>query len=206
MDKKIAIVTDVPTCAYGLDALLSEAGYEPFQVDRQTGPGSWAAMVAAVFVVTDLRQLDLVRAVRTERPEIPIITLMAVEGTSAQLDALRSGAISALSWDTSRETILRAVEAAFAREGLLSGALVRALASGAAAAGERIPVDESEAAWLRKLYQGVAVSKLAVAEGYSEREMFRRLSGLYRRMGAANRYQAITLAVGWGLLEQAELT
>jgi DNA-binding CsgD family transcriptional regulator len=54
---------------------------------------------------------------------------------------------------------------------------------------------------LRHLADSGTVASLARTVGYSEREMYRLLGGVYARLGASNRTEALLLAERWGLLE-----
>ena len=57
-----------------------------------------------------------------------------------------------------------------------------------------------DVAWLRALADGVTVSSLARASGYSQREMYRLLAALYARLGADSRTDALLRADRAGLL------
>lgn len=57
---------------------------------------------------------------------------------------------------------------------------------------------------LQALAHGSTVHELAQEVGYSERELFRILADLYRRMGVSNRSEAIVQVAMWGFLEQTE--
>jgi len=61
------------------------------------------------------------------------------------------------------------------------------------------PISDQEIRWLRSLAEGMPVAHLALEEGYSVRSMYRRLARTYRRLGAANRMQALIRAAeaGW---------
>jgi DNA-binding CsgD family transcriptional regulator len=54
---------------------------------------------------------------------------------------------------------------------------------------------------LRLLGQGGTVAALAQSAAYSEREIHRLLAGIYRRLGASNRTDALLRAERWGLLD-----
>ncbi len=61
----------------------------------------------------------------------------------------------------------------------------------------------TEQAWMRRLAAGGTVAGLARTCGYSEREMYRRLSTVYLRLGARTRTEALLLAERFGLLDRA---
>lgn len=60
-------------------------------------------------------------------------------------------------------------------------------------------LSDVELGWLRALRRGETVAQLAVEGGLSERTMHRRLASLYRRLGVANRTDAVALAERLGL-------
>jgi DNA-binding CsgD family transcriptional regulator len=50
------------------------------------------------------------------------------------------------------------------------------------------------------LASGITTVKLATSIGYSEREMYRKLNALYKKMGVSNRAEALVLAARSGLI------
>jgi DNA-binding NarL/FixJ family response regulator len=63
------------------------------------------------------------------------------------------------------------------------------------------PLTPVERAWLQGLAAGGTVAALARTCGYSEREMYRRLSTVYANLGARTRTEALLLAERLGLLD-----
>jgi DNA-binding NarL/FixJ family response regulator len=61
-------------------------------------------------------------------------------------------------------------------------------------------LSDGEVEWLRALAGGQSVDELAWTSGYSSRTMYRRLSVVYRRLGARQRTAALLKAADMGLL------
>ena len=82
---------------------------------------------------------------------------------------------------------------------MLPAEAVRALAAPKVPQDVTTQLTPREIEWLRALSQGNTVAQLAENVGYSERAMYRLLQGMYRRMHAANRTEAILKAsrAGW---------
>jgi DNA-binding NarL/FixJ family response regulator len=57
--------------------------------------------------------------------------------------------------------------------------------------GEIGPLAPRELGWMRALARGRPVATLARAEGYSEREMYRKLRAVYAKLGAPSRTEAL---------------
>jgi hypothetical protein len=59
---------------------------------------------------------------------------------------------------------------------------------------------EMDVGWLRKLADGATVASLAAESGFSTRQMYRNLRGMYVHLGASRRLEAIERAVQLGLI------
>jgi DNA-binding NarL/FixJ family response regulator len=142
---------------------------------------------------------DLTWLTRDRDDQVLVVMLVSPEPAD-YVQALRAGANAVLDWHASPTDIGCALRAALASHTVLPTSVARSLASTA-------PLPSSamftgpEVRWLRLLAAGGSVARLARTEGYSQREVFRRLSGLYKRLGARNRPEAIALAARYGLLE-----
>ena len=64
----------------------------------------------------------------------------------------------------------------------------------------------TERRWLTALAQGVTIAELAAVESYSERHLRRMLTGVYRRLGAECRVQALVRAARLGLFDDSART
>jgi DNA-binding CsgD family transcriptional regulator len=128
---------------------------------------------------------------------LPVVVLLNTPEPSAILEAITAGATGAIHWTASETELLRAIDAAMAGLAILPVELIRALAPGS----EVWLLSEEETMCIRSIASGETVSSLAETIHYSERETFRRLKNLYRRLGATGRDEAIARAAKLGLLD-----
>jgi hypothetical protein len=101
-------------------------------------------------------------------------------------------------------TSLSAVELAITVQDycVLPAEVVRALVTTNGTPLDVPEVTTVEIGWLQRLADGITVAELAKQASYSEREMFRLLQRLYRRMGTRTRVAAIVKAARTGLLNE----
>ena len=91
--------------------------------------------------------------------------------------------------------------AAHAHKTLIATEMVVDMARSAASGAPGRPLRNQEVAWLRALAEGLTIREVAERSAYSEREMFRKLRRLYRKMGVGGRIPALIRASRWGLLD-----
>jgi DNA-binding NarL/FixJ family response regulator len=199
-DAAVVVAGRVPAFAAGLAAILAEGGFE---VARPPRPAPWIqqrSTAVAVIAVHAAEDLDQVRSLADEFPELVLVAVLPADEDGWYARALRRGAHAAVAWSSSPLEIVEAVRAARDGRTVLPTAVARSLARSSMDRPRGTPLLAREVHWLRVLAGGGSVVQLARAEGYSQREIFRRLSDVYRRMGARNRHEAIALAGQWGLL------
>jgi len=150
-----------------------------------------------VLVTDDTDGGTQVRAeVVAAEPETACVVLVD-DPTPARYRQLLGAGVTALPTSSADDDVVLAVDAAARALTCLPASAARALAG----ANEDRPVlSVREASWLRALVSGTTVARLARSAGYSQREMYRLLGGLYRRLGATNRTEALLRADRWGLL------
>jgi DNA-binding NarL/FixJ family response regulator len=155
-------------------------------------------------VVSDVRLpdgtgLDLVRHLRQERPELGIVVLTMYAGDEQLFGALEAGASAFVAKDSPSDDVIAAARHAsvsprsFAAADL-AGAMQRKLAP----SGPQLSTRESEV--LRLLADGLGVAAIARQLFVSESTAKTHISKIYDKLGAANRAQAIMLAMRSGLL------
>jgi DNA-binding CsgD family transcriptional regulator len=137
------------------------------------------------------------------RDGLVLVVMLVSPEPADYIRALRAGAHAVLDWHASPTDVLCALRAALAGHTVLPTSVARSLASAAPLPASAV-FSRQEVRWLRLLAAGGSVARLAHTEGYSQREVFRRLSGLYKRIGARNRPEAIALAARYGLLTADE--
>lgn len=163
--------------------------------------GRWAeasgsrALVATCRSSSEARRLALVRARGTDAIAV---ALLGEESTIAYREVLETGVESAVARDASLDHIVEVVGAAVDQHTVLPTDVARSLARGEQ---DDKTIDDDQAAWLRALARGATVEELAESVGYSERAMYRQLRGLYERLGAGNRTEALLEALRRGLID-----
>jgi DNA-binding NarL/FixJ family response regulator len=157
-------------------------------------------------VVTDVRMadgtgLDLTRALREHDQEVGIVVLTMYAGDEQLFGALEAGASAFVSKDSPSEDVLAAARHAsvsprsFAAADL-AGAMQRRLSP----SGPQLSNRETEV--LHLLAEGLGVAGIARRLYVSESTAKTHISKIYEKLGAANRAQAIMLAIRSGLLSE----
>jgi DNA-binding NarL/FixJ family response regulator len=157
-------------------------------------------------VVTDVRMpdgtgLDLTRELRTHDQTVGIVILTMYAGDEQLFGALEAGASAFVSKDAPSEDVLAAARHAcvsprsFAAADL-AGAMQRRLSP----SGPQLSQRETEV--LHLLAEGLGVAGIARRLYVSESTAKTHISKIYEKLGAANRAQAIMLAIRSGLLSE----
>lgn len=157
-------------------------------------------------IITDVRMpdgtgLDLTRQVRAHDPHVGIVVLTMYAGDEQLFGALEAGASAFVSKDAPSEDVLAAARHAsvsprsFAAADL-AGAMQRRLAP----SGPQLSQRETEV--LHLLAEGLGVAGIARTLYVSESTAKSHISKIYEKLGAANRAQAIMLAIRSGLLSE----
>ncbi len=200
----LAISIDVPMYCAGVEATLKSAG---FLVEAPPDPGDWARRKGtrgerAVLLTLLTPSSNLIEVERLSRyRSVCVVALLRPVIPSLYLGAVSAGATGAVDWSAQRHEMVRAIEAALDGQALIPTSVLRDLARGH---GPWLPSDEQREC-LRRLAEGETVGSIGRALHHSEREMFRRLKGLYGDLGAAGRQDAIGRAIHLGLLDASAL-
>ncbi len=163
-----------------------------------------AAKALPDVVVTDVRLpdgtgLDLTRRLRAESPTIGIVVLTMYAGDEQLFSALEAGASAFVAKDAPSDDVVAAARhAAVAPRSFtaqdLSGAMQRRMDPG------RPQLSPRESEILALLAEGFGVSPIARRLFISESTAKTHIAKIYEKLGAANRAQAIMLAVQAGVL------
>jgi len=159
----------------------------------------WAARRERTVGLTtdDERSLALLRGVIDAGADARAVVLVQNPGSDRYRSLFRHCA-AALPAGSAEDDIVIAIKAAHRALSCLPTTAARALTG---ALEERTPaLTSNERLWLRALAESVTVASLARSSGYSEREMYRLLGELYRRLGVTTRTEALLRADRLGLL------
>lgn len=147
--------------------------------------------------------LDVVKQVRTSKPDTGIVVLTMYAGDEQLFGALESGASAFVSKDSPSEEVVQAARhAAAAPKSFsakdLAGAMQRRLSPG----GPQLSPREREV--LKLLADGLGVAAISKQLFISDSTTKTHISKLYEKLGSGNRAQAIMTAMRLGLLEAPE--
>jgi len=174
-------------------AELSELLADQPRIPEQGG----SAVVVVVPADQALAVLTVLRDVAGD--EAPTVHVVEEATAEACAEALRVGATGVVALDAELNQVIGVVRAAAGGQTLLPRQIAKALCRQQAGPVPQLLPRERD--WLRHLADSGTVASLARTVGYSEREMYRLLGGVYARLGASNRTEALLLAERWGLLE-----
>ena len=155
-------------------------------------------------VVTDVRLpdgtgLDLVRKLRVESDTVGIVVLTMYAGDEQLFGALEAGASAFVSKDCpSDEVVAAARHAIVSPRSFTAADLTEAMRRRMTPTGPQLSSRESEVLLL--LAEGLGVAGIARQLFVSESTAKTHISKIYEKLGAANRAQAITMAMRAGLL------
>ena len=192
-----------PVYGRGLQTVLQDGGAVATVVpdlgrlaDLLTGERQDSRLVV---IVLALDQLATALATTPASARHALVVLVDEASAETCADALRAGATAVLTPLDDPEDVLSVLRCAGRGQTVLPRPVVQALCRPVASSSPSLT--EVEQGWLRRLAAGGTVAGLARGCGYSEREMYRRLSNVYLRLGARTRTEALLLAERLGLLD-----
>ena len=160
-------------------------------------------------VVTDVRLpdgtgLDLVRKLRSSQPEVGIVVLTMYAGDEQLFGALEAGASAFVSKDSPSDDVVAAARhAIISPRSFASADLADAMRRRLSPTGPQLTPREAEVLGL--LADGMGVAAIARQLFVSESTAKTHISKIYEKLGAANRAQAIRIAMRAGLLSQESM-
>jgi DNA-binding NarL/FixJ family response regulator len=155
-------------------------------------------------VVTDVRLpdgtgLDLVRKLRADHPELGIVVLTMYAGDEQLFGALEAGASAFVSKDSPSDDVVAAARhASVSPRSFAAADLADAMRRRLSPTGPQLSPREFEVLGL--LADGFGVAAIARQLFVSESTAKTHISKIYEKLGAANRAQAISIAMRSGLL------
>jgi DNA-binding NarL/FixJ family response regulator len=155
-------------------------------------------------VVTDVRLpdgtgLDLVRQLRSGSPEMGIVVLTMYAGDEQLFGALEAGASAFVAKDSPSDDVIAAARhASVSPRSFTAPDLAEAMKRRLTPSGPQLSARESEV--LRLLAEGLGVAAISRQLFVSESTAKTHISKIYEKLGAANRAQAIMIAIRAGLL------
>src|SRR5690349_4904013 len=159
-------------------------------------------------VVTDIRLpdgtgLDLVRTLRESDGEVGIVVLTMYAGDEQLFGALEAGASAFVAKDAPADDVVAAARhATVSPRSFTAADLADAMRRKMSPSGPQLSPRETEVLGL--LAEGLGVSAIARQLFVSESTAKTHISKIYEKLGAANRAQAIMIAIRSGLLSDEQ--
>lgn len=160
-------------------------------------------------VLMDLRMprmdgLTAIRTIRQRRPDLAVVILTTYDDDAHIVEGLQAGARGYLLKDASRDALLGAIRAAARGETLLPSAVaarvVARLDSPVRTSGTDAGLSERELQVLGLVAGGCRNKEIADQLGITERTVKAHLAGIFNKLGATSRAEAIAKAAASGLL------
>jgi DNA-binding NarL/FixJ family response regulator len=155
-------------------------------------------------VVTDVRLpdgtgLDLVRQLRTVSADMGIVVLTMYAGDEQLFGALEAGASAFVAKDSPSDDVIAAARhASVSPRSFTAADLAEAMRRKLTPTGPQLSARETEV--LKLLAEGLGVAAISRQLYVSESTAKTHISKIYEKLGAANRAQAIMIAIRSGLL------
>ena len=182
----IGIESDLTVCAE------AESGKEAVRLAEELKP----AVVAMDFVMHDMDGAETTAALLKVSPQSKVLILTSY-GSSADLSrALDAGATGAVTKDIANEDLLDAIRATARGERRLSPEIRSSLAESE----NRIDLTPRQREVLNSITRGLSNDDIATMLAISKVRVKQHLSALYEKLGAANRAEAVAIALRRQLL------
>ena len=214
---RILIVDDHALVRRGLSYVVKE-GFPDAEVTEAESAaaaleflqGGTAIDLALVDVrMPDLDGLELLRAMKADRPELPVIMLSTYDNAPYMKRALADGASGYLLKDATPEDLSQAINVAMSGSGnVLSPRVIQNLFEEHEAAGREhgtngrrgeYNLTQREHDILELLAEGRANREIAGRLYLSEKTVKAHLAAIFRKLGVTNRTQAAMMAVQMGV-------
>lgn len=195
---EIGVSAPIGALRSGLAAMLETT--HRGSVTETDDPRSWLAAAkhgVVVLALDDEFDPSIIVDLRADDPDAAVVALVRCGDPASEMRALRAGAAAVETWNVDATTLGLIVDLVAGSRTVVPRPLLQWLTSG-----EHDPVvSNDERDWLDALASGKTVAEVAERFAYSEREMYRRLSDVYGRLGARDKVHALLIAVKLGLID-----
>ncbi|PYI53360.1 response regulator [Paenibacillus flagellatus] len=213
MTYKVLVADDHMVVREGLKLILETD--ERFQIVGEAGDGETAVELVEELqpdvVLMDINMprmngLEAIRRLREKGSAVPVIILTTYNEDEFMLEGLSMGAKGFLLKDSSREDLLRTLQAAVRGEVLLQPDVsARVFAAkgqppAPASRSEKTVLSEKEMIVLQAIARGSRSKEIAFDMGISERTVKAYLTAIYNKLGVDSRSEAVAVSIERGIL------
>lgn len=207
---RVLIVDDQLLFRAGLAGLLETDGR--VEVVGQAADGGEALHlveeVSPDVVLMDLKMgamdgVEATRLITARHPEVKVVIVSGFGADSHVIDALRAGAAGFLLKDSRIDSIISSILTVAGGESVMTQTIARRVLQMLAVDSKQFydGLTDREVEILRLLAQGLANKQIAYRLRVSDKTIRNHISNVYRKLGIADRTQAVLYAVRRGLIE-----
>lgn len=208
---RILIVDDHPVVRTGIHGML--AGHDEFFIVGEAVDGAEALKLVAKHqpdvVLMDLRMPNMNGTEATRRivqtyPDTHVLILTTYDDDKDIINALDAGAIGYLLKDAPREDLYRAIRSASEGQSALNPVIARRLIDRVTNPQPQNPLSLREIAVLKLVADGNTNKQIGTRLHISEATVKTHLIHIYRKLDAADRAEAVSIALRAGYLADAD--
>lgn len=216
---RVLVVDDHPVVREGLRAVLTSDSHIEIAEEASSGEEALekVRLLEPDVVLVDIRMpgmsgIEFTRQVKAERPEIAVVLVTMYDSEIYLAEALRAGAAGYIVKDSSREFLLRAVDAAVSGATIVTSSLLRDTIRGLTRGSQRFEDGRADAAVndrftprefevLRLVAQGYPNKKIASELNLAEVTVKKYVQGVIAKLGVSDRTQAAIAGVHMGIVQ-----
>ena len=213
------VVDSEPVFASGALGILGVAGFDASSLDpgeAESGAGSWVGQVAALrpsAVVVDASLgvrpygADVVADLASRAPGAAVVVLVRRAASVGMVEAMECGALAVAHRSCAPEELVAAVSAALGGQNWVAAPLAGVLRSEllSEVSGERPPqLSRRELEVLRGLASGATNAQIGQRLAISEHTVRNHVHSVMRKLGVANRTDAVATGLRRGLVDLRE--
>jgi DNA-binding NarL/FixJ family response regulator len=208
----ILLIEDDAATRQGIQALVEGAGYKVSshgsgRAGLRVFQGETPDLVLLDLGLPDLDGVEVVRAMRAARPEVPIIVLSVITSETRILEALRAGALGYLfKEDIGR--LLPALSEALAGGAPMSASVARLVLEQLRERPSQPPpslLTGREREVLERLAEGLSYEQIALVLAVALNTVRTHVRSIYRKLDAATRLEAVLAGVKLGEIDRTWL-